>query len=66
MLGLICFQVTVAPPAVKITHSLPSPPNFMYKPPFISIDLIDTGQMELKCNHPLLLTEDKIIEHRGR
>lgn len=29
-------------------------------PQFISIDLIDTEQIELKCNHPLLWAEDKI------
>lgn len=33
--------------------------RFTNMPQFISIDLIDTEQIELKCNHPLL-TEDKI------
>lgn len=38
---------------------------FTNMPQFISIDLIDTEQIELKCNHPLL-TEDKIGTARPR
>lgn len=37
--------------------------RFTNMPQFISIDLIDTEQIELKCNHPLLI-EDKTSKAR--
>lgn len=50
-------HITVFATFPTVTHSSHS---FKNMPPFISIDLISTEQIELKCNHPGLWTEGRI------